>query len=204
VSGTQSGGNDWGQYYDALVELPVYYRLSYLLFIVFCFFAVVNIVTGVFVEAALQANVKDKDIIVHEELQAKQQYLKAMQEIFEEMDEDGKGTICMSEFEEHLKDERVVAFFSVMKLDVADATTLFRLIDHDNSEEISIDEFLDGCYKLQGESRSLDMKIMQSEVHFLQEHFYKFEGDTRTVLRDIQALLGNQAGGQMPSSPVWA
>merc|ERR1719199_322665 len=60
---SMSGGNDWGQYYDALVGLPAYYRLSYLLFIVFCFFAVVNIVTGVFVEAALQANVKDKDII---------------------------------------------------------------------------------------------------------------------------------------------
>jgi hypothetical protein len=91
--------------------------------------------------------------------------------------------------------ELIIAYFNALKLDVSDAKTLFRLIDYDHSEEIGIDEFLEGCYKLQGESRSLDMKIMQSEVHFLQEHFWKFEGDTRTILHEIQALVNSRLRG---------
>jgi hypothetical protein len=186
---SMSGGNDWSQYYDALVGLPLYYRIAYLVFIAFCLFAVINIVTGVFVEAALQANIKDKDIIVHEELQSKKAYLESMQELFEDMDEDGKGTISLHEFEDKLQDERVIAYFNVLKLDVSDARVLFHLIDNDHSDEIGIDEFLEGCYKLQGESRSLDMKIMQSEVHFLQEHFWKFEGEINNAL---QMLIKDQ------------
>merc|ERR1712232_372123 len=80
----------------------------------------------------------------------------------------------MGEFESKLGDERVVAYFNAMKLDVSDAVMLFRMLDYDQSDEISIDEFVVGCYKLQGESRSLDMKIMQYEVRFLQEAFTTF------------------------------
>jgi len=176
-----SGGNDWAYFYDALKPLSLMYRIFFLVFIAFCLLAVINSVTGVFVESALQANVKDRDIVVHEELQNKKAYLQSMREVFEEMDGDGKGTISLDEFEEKLKDERVIAYFNVLQLDVSDATVLFQLIDDDHSNEVGIDEFLVGCYKLQGQSRALDMKIMQQEVHFLQEHFYTFEGDMQKI-----------------------
>jgi len=171
---SMSGGNDWGQYYDALLDLDILYRTMFLLFIVFTIFAVVNIVTGVFVDSAMQANTTDREIIVHEELNARKEYISAMQQIFEEMDEDNKGTISLDEFENKLNDDRVIAYFNAMKLDVSEARVLFRLLDYDQSSEISIDEFLEGCYRFQGESRSLDMKIMQYEVRFLQEAFLNF------------------------------
>merc|ERR1719262_2197992 len=137
-----SGGNDWGQYYDALYTLDILYRMMFLLFIVFTVFAVVNIVTGVFVDSAMQANTTDREIIVHEELNVRKEYLQSMQQIFEEMDDDNKGTISLDEFERKLNDERVIAYFNAMKLDVSDARVLFRLLDYDQSDEISIDEFL--------------------------------------------------------------
>merc|ERR1719262_202234 len=90
------------------------------------------------------------------------------------MDEDEKGTISFEEFESKLGDERVIAYFNAMKLDASDAVVLFRLLDYDQSDEISIEEFVVGCYKLQGESRSLDMKILQYEVRYLQESFQTF------------------------------
>merc|ERR1712226_13428 len=152
---SMSGGNDWSQYYDALAQLGMPYTGAFLLFIGFTIFAVVNIVTGVFVEATTQSNLKDRDVIVHEELQEKKEYLQNMAELFEEMDDDGKGTISMQEFDDKLQDERVIAYFSSLKLDVSDARILFQLLDLNHSGELSIDEFLDGIYKLQGESRSL-------------------------------------------------
>merc|ERR1719456_742392 len=94
-------------------------------------------------------------------------YLESMEEIFQEMDDDEAGTISLEEFETRLQDERVIAYFNALKLDVSDARVLFKLLDTDESGEITIGEFMVGCYKLQGESRSLDMKIMQFEMNSL-------------------------------------
>lgn len=165
---SMSGGNDWALYYESLVYLPAGYPVAYIFFIGFTMFAVVNIVTGVFVEAALQNNIRDKDIVVADELETKKVYLRSMQEVFMEMDEDGYGTISREEFEKNLACEKIIAYFNALKLDVSDAKVLFTLLDYDHTGEITIDEFLDGCYKLQGESRSLDMKIMQYEVKFIE------------------------------------
>merc|ERR1719487_2084336 len=96
-----------------------------------------------------------------------------MGSLFCEMDVDGSGCITVDEFERRLQEERVMAYFNAMKLDVSDARTLFSLLDHDNSCEVEIKEFLAGCYKLQGESRSLDMKIMQMEVRYLAEEIHE-------------------------------
>jgi len=192
-----SGGNDWTVYYETLKPFPVTYRIIFLCFISFTLFAIVNIVTGVFVEAALQSNLKDRDIIAHEELQSKKMYLESMQDLFQEMDDDGQGTISMEEFESKLKDERVVAFFNALKLDVSDARVLFRLLDVDDSGDITIQEFLDGCYELQGESRSLDMKIMQIEVKQLRET----SADLQQMLRQIrQHIVPEAEASLMPTA----
>eukprot|EP00415_Alexandrium_ostenfeldii_P000570 UN0570 len=166
-----SGGIDWSETYGALKNLPGFYRYVFLLYISFCTFAVVNIVTGVFVEHAMQSNSLDRDITVQEELESKKEYLRSMRQIFEEMDDDDTGSITLEEFEAKLGDERVVAYFNAMKLDVSNARRLFWLIDRDHSQEVDIDEFLTGVYNLQGESRALDTKLMQCEVRFLQENF---------------------------------
>lgn len=183
-----SGGNDWSVYYDAMAPLPAQYKFLFLIFISFAIFAVVNIVTGVFVESAMQSNSKDRDIIVHEEMQSKVEYLRSMREIFDDMDDDDTGSITIEEFEAKLDDERVIAYFNAMKLDVSDARVLFWLLDYDQSQEVNIDEFLTGCYKLQGESRSLDMKLMQCEVRFLRQSFSLFSDTLNTVRRGVSDL----------------
>lgn len=166
---SMSGGNDWGQYYEALLMLPFHYRIIFLTFITIAVFAVVNIVTGVFVESAMQSSLSDRDVIVHEEMRAKAEFLAEMRHIFEEMDSDQTGRISKDEFEETLREDRVVAYFSAMKLDVSDAHQLFVLLDYNRSGEIDINEFLDGCYKLQGQSRTLDVAIMKYELQYLRE-----------------------------------
>jgi len=198
-----SGGRDWGEFYDVLLDLPGTYRLLFLAFISFAIFAVVNIVTGVFVENALQSNQTDRDIIVHEELEAKKEYLKSMQDIFEEMDDDNTGLISIDEFETKLDDERVIAYFNALKLDVSDARTLFTLLDYDQSGEIAIDEFLVGCHKLKGESRSLDIAIMQYEIRWLKEAFLGFADFSERSLAAVETTVcGSNKNGDRMVIPV--
>merc|ERR1719433_2183196 len=51
-----AGGRSWGEYYYFLEPIPVQYRLLFLAFLAFTIFAVLNIVTGVFVDSAIYAN----------------------------------------------------------------------------------------------------------------------------------------------------
>merc|ERR1711972_824978 len=102
-----TGGKEWAELYDVLEVLAFGYRMLFVLFIAFALFVVVNVVTGVFVEAAIQASGKDRETVIKEELQNKSRYLNSMQEVFEEMDHDSTGTISLDEFERHLGDDRV-------------------------------------------------------------------------------------------------
>jgi len=163
-----SGGNDWGMAYHALEPLSGPYQVFFLLFITFAIFAVLNIVTGVFVDTAMSSNSGgDRQIMMHEALEGKKQYLQTLRTIFEEMDDDGGGTISLPEFEEGLNDEKVKAFFSALKLDVTDARSFFKLFDKEQEDQITLDEFLEGCYKLQGYSRSLDTRQLQRQLDIL-------------------------------------
>jgi len=164
-----SGGNDWEMYYECLGIVSPFYKLLFLVFITIALFAVVNIVTGVFVDSALTANCLDKNEMVAQELEAKRMKLEAMREVFEELDDNGNGTFNVEEFEMRISDERVAAYMSSLKLDVSDAKALFTLLDYDGSNEVSINEFVQGCLRLQGEATNLDAKIMQYEVRYLKE-----------------------------------
>lgn len=181
-----SGGSDWGPYYDACAKMGPVYQFLYLIFITFMIFAVVNIVTGVFVDSAMQANLADKDIVVAEEMEARRQYLDDIREIFQAMDDDGSGAISLDELETGLANDKVTAYFHSMKLDVSDAKTLFKLLDTSGDcgdNVVNIEEFVEGCWKLQGEATSLDAKITQIEV----EKMTKLVVDLSTDMKKLMA-----------------
>lgn len=164
-----AGGRSWGEYYQEMMVLPMQYRALFLTFMTFTICAVLNIVTGVFVDSAFQANNKSRQIVIHEEMQQKREYLMGLKDLFAEMDANDSGGLTRCEFEESLCDERVIAFFHAMKLDVTDSKMLFDILDKDGSGSVDIVEFLNGCYQLQGESRSIDTKILRMQVGALLE-----------------------------------
>jgi uncharacterized membrane protein len=164
-----SGGNDWALYYNALEPLSFGWQIFFIFFIVFSIFAVTNIVTAVFVDAAKQSAYADRAVLVQDQLENKKQTLEDMRQIFDEMDDDETGQLSMTEFVTKLSDERVLAYFNSMKLDVSEATNFFALLDHDNSGEVSIAEFIQGCHKLMGESRRTDTVFMQYELQHIRQ-----------------------------------
>eukprot|EP00930_Biecheleria_cincta_P058457 TRINITY_DN44289_c0_g1_i2.p1 TRINITY_DN44289_c0_g1~~TRINITY_DN44289_c0_g1_i2.p1 ORF type:complete len:600 (-),score=109.80 TRINITY_DN44289_c0_g1_i2:179-1936(-) len=176
-----SGGNDWAVYFDALSRLGLFAQSFFILFITFAIMCVVNIVTGVFVDSALAANTQDKKMVVQEELEVKKQKLNQIRDLFDELDTDDTGVFDCDEFERRLSDERVRAYLASLQLDATDATALFRLLDSDQSNEVSIDEFVNGCYRLMGEATSFDAKLMQYEVTFLKDAM----AEVRTLCRQF-------------------
>jgi Ca2+-binding EF-hand superfamily protein len=172
-----SGGMDWGDAYSVLNPLSFEYKLMFLGFVTFAIFALLNVVTAVFVESAMQRSQNDREFVVQQELDQKLQFMDTMQRVFEELDVDDSGTLTVDEFEKQIQDENILSYLSTLELDVAQVRTLLTLLDRDQNGEVDIEEFVTGCLRLKGGAKSLDMAMLQYQIEW--------------ILRNIEALNKN-------------
>jgi len=191
---SMSGGKDWGDIYAVLHPLPPTYQYLFVAFTSFALFAVVNVVTGIFVESAIKTSAHDCEVIIQEEMGKSEAYKQTVLGIFEEMDTDGSGVISLEQFEKHLDDERVVAYFQSLKLDVRDARSLFSLLDTDGSGTVEVQEFMDGCQRLKGESRNQDIHLMRHELKQLNNRF--------SIMEELVTSLGHGGSKRKESIKV--
>merc|ERR1719436_905847 len=150
-----------------LAELPALYPMLFCVYVAVAYFAILNVVTGIFVETTLQVANGDREALIHEEMRSKETYVKQVQAIFKDMDADNSDNITIEEFKKAMKDKRVLAYFNALQLDFTDIMTLFVLLDRDQNGSINLDEFLRGCMRLKGEAKSLDLAKLQYEVEWL-------------------------------------
>lgn len=157
------GGVSWGLPSDALMPSGVAYPLLFFVYIVFAILAVLNIITGVFVDNAMEIAKTERDFLIQKELEMKEKYISEVRDIFSEIDSDGSGSVTWDEFEGYLEDERVQSYFRAMELDTRDVRRLFDMIDDSGDGEVNVDEFLEGCLRLKGLARSIDANAILHE-----------------------------------------
>jgi len=179
------GGMDWGENYWTLEPIGWQYQATYILYVSFAIFGLVNVFAGVFVEHAMQAGSKDRELQIRNQIDQDFHNLKQLQRVFEELDVNNSGKLSLDEFENHLSDERAMAYFSAVKLDVSEVPRLFRLMDTDNSGSVDIEEFIVGCERLKGESRSLDIKVALLEIEHVKESIEKLSGQVSGLLTQM-------------------
>jgi hypothetical protein len=194
---SMSGGVDWGDCLSLLRPLPFFYSGVFIVFIIFAVFVLVNVITGVFVENAMHAAHADRETLISERRHEMEQYIKSMTMLFQEMDKDETDCITFDEFEGFLSNQRVQDYFAAVKLDVTDSKVkaLFRLMDSNMNGSVEIQEFLLGCRRLGGESRALDLAVMDLEVKWLVTHV---QGLTDAITR----LIAQPPVASLSSSPT--
>merc|ERR1712139_62243 len=142
------GGISWG-----CVAGPLVRDISPIMGLLLCFyvtmsiFVVMNLVTGLFVERVTKMVSEDKD---------QDMALQITQFFFPEGVDD---EITIDDFKEKLEShtETIMEYFHVSPEEV---DALFQLIDADGSNEVSAAELVDGCLKLRGPAKSVEVAIM--------------------------------------------
>jgi len=152
-----SGGNDWGDLASELKTIGEGYYLCFALYIVFVTLGVLNIVTGFFVDGTLQASVNHKEEIMRAAQDKKNAMVEMVGELFHQLDSDQSGNLSLQELEEHLYDEDLQEYFCVLEMQPEDARDLFTLLDIDGTGEVDIGEFTNGCLKVMGAPKNLDI-----------------------------------------------
>eukprot|EP00913_Durusdinium_trenchii_P012221 g11476.t3 len=91
------------------------------LYVAFCSFALLNVMTGVFCNSAIKAAERDHDTVVQTMLQTKKEYRHLVDQLFRQIDTRRLGHVTIHEFEEHFDDQAVRAFFDYLQIGAMDA-----------------------------------------------------------------------------------
>merc|ERR1712032_1393296 len=113
-------------------------------------------------------------MVVQAQLQNKHKYVQRTKQLFKSIDADGSGAVTIRELEQHLYDPQVREHFSALEIDIDDAWTFFQLLDADNSCIIDAAEYVEGCLRLKGYARSLDMARLMYEHRWMTKRLVAF------------------------------
>merc|ERR1740123_1629044 len=153
---TISGGVDWVDTMRALNHVDPFYGYIFLVYIALALYGVLNVVTAVFVESAMETSKSDRVLTAQEDMHMKKQYISRMRSILSAADTDGSGNITWAEFKNNLEDPKLQAYFTMWGLEASEAANIFRVLDEDCVGHVSIDSFITGCFHFRGIAKQLD------------------------------------------------
>mmetsp|Transcript_117842 Transcript_117842/g.334107 ORF Transcript_117842/g.334107 Transcript_117842/m.334107 type:complete len:640 (-) Transcript_117842:58-1977(-) len=157
------GGQDWDVFLQPLrLAFGDVMVFPFLLYISFSELAILNVVTGVFVDNVLVCAKKDQDIFL----------LNNVRELFQQIG----GVTCEMDwrmFENLLHTPQMKEAFKAINVDPSEARGLFKLLDMDNSGVVNAEEFLCGCMKLRGPAKALDLAILNREIRRMETSLMK-------------------------------
>merc|ERR1711865_1085779 len=93
------------------------YFLTFLVYIAFTYFAVLNVVTGVFCESAIASAAKDNDSLIEQMMDKKAQYEIRLKKLFADVDTDESGVISLDELVQSLQDPKLGIAYESLDLD---------------------------------------------------------------------------------------
>ncbi|CAL1149980.1 unnamed protein product, partial [Cladocopium goreaui] len=151
---TATGGLSWIEVESALSNISTLLVVTFLLYFSFIYFAVLNVVTGVFCSTAIENASQDAEAQIDEHVRKSKDYSDRLVKVyfdsidrldaarFEKMDTDNTGTISILEFEEMWEDPALQALLSTLGISQSKAWKLFEIMDEDDNGEINADEFV--------------------------------------------------------------
>ena len=195
-----SGGINWQTVYEPLNQLDANMGKIFIVFISFAYFALLNILTGVFCNSAMEALSRDPDIVAisHEATYIREHLCH----IFSIIDKDCSGGMTLDELEEWMEEDNGKVDLQAFGIEEGDPWTLFKLLDENAEGVVSREAFVDGCLRLRGTASGVDMASLRNESRATQEIL-------NVLLTRIESLsdmakkrrpsFGNRLGGGSPS-----
>mmetsp|Transcript_97376 Transcript_97376/g.225753 ORF Transcript_97376/g.225753 Transcript_97376/m.225753 type:complete len:271 (+) Transcript_97376:2-814(+) len=186
----------WPNYARTLIdEVSSGYAVFFALYVTGVIFAMVRIISALFLKDTLQAASNDADIIVQEKVKEIRSFVSKLSDLFREADRNSDGFLTMDELKQVLAYPKVKLWMSVVGLDVSDATAIFQTLD-DGDGRVSREEFINGIMRLKGNSRSQDTVLIMRDC----DRIIHQCRSTRLACESLREVLLSQAA--YPESPL--
>lgn len=153
-----SGGADWGDIRNGLGRLSGLASAILCLYQAFVTLVILNIVTGVFVDAATSRSQEDKAI----------ELLNTLVAVFCDYGEVGT-VITQAQFEAKLQNPLMIDYFEAINVDPADGRYIFDLLALSGNGRVQAEDFVSGCLSLEGPAKALDLAVLMREQMLTRE-----------------------------------
>ncbi|CAE7419902.1 scn4aa [Symbiodinium natans] len=140
--------------------------IFYLLYITVIVFAVIRVISAIFLKDTLDEANNDAQHLVLDRMRKRAVYVERLEAVFHAIIEDGgqdKHVLTEKRLAEILANPKVKAYFSTLEIDVQESAALFNLLDNGDGM-VTLEEFINGIMRCKGPARAIDTFALHSDV----------------------------------------
>ncbi|CAK9020783.1 unnamed protein product [Durusdinium trenchii] len=174
------------------------FALFYLGYITIIVFALIRVISALFLKDTLDAAQSDADLAVVDKKERRRVYVEKLEALFTAIDVNQTGMITEQQLASVLSLPNIHAYLETLDLDVKESAALFKLLD-DGDGEVTLHEFINGIMHCKGEARAIDQVLMHSELRLVAKRLdglcmhVGFEANERTSKQMQQKAFQSKA-----------
>lgn len=188
-----SGGRDWNEIGRIFLEVSVFEYMVFVSFIMFAFIAILNVITGIFVEHAGRVNRVDHDLAIESQLQTSQFLIESLKKIFKKAckraNKKDHEFLFLNDLCAHLERPGVIEHLQALDVNPTEALRIFSLVDKKKTGKVGIDEYVHALVKLEGAAKSLDMIAVMYELKSIDKALSKSKAASAQRFNDLERIL---------------
>eukprot|EP00746_Dinoflagellata_sp_MGD_P133371 gnl/MRDRNA2_/MRDRNA2_67064_c0_seq1.p1 gnl/MRDRNA2_/MRDRNA2_67064_c0~~gnl/MRDRNA2_/MRDRNA2_67064_c0_seq1.p1 ORF type:complete len:501 (+),score=98.39 gnl/MRDRNA2_/MRDRNA2_67064_c0_seq1:2-1504(+) len=141
-----------------IMEVAPYMWVYFVAYIAVAMMVLMNLVTAIIVENAMQTAEADKENILKTLKERRHEDLKLLEKMFQALDRDGSGVLHKEEFNKAVQDHDTIRqHLRLLGFSEEDFLDLFRDIDANEDGSVTVKEFVHGVHRMQGDAKSSDV-----------------------------------------------
>lgn len=149
-------------------------------------FVLINVIVGTLVETTMRAVTSDELRGTRSKEAESKKMIAELRRVFDETDTDGSGSLSLAEVQVAVTKPHLRTWLHRIDFPVDSPEMVFDMLDFDDSGELSIDEFVVGSMRMQGNAKSKDLLASQFALDAFR---YKLT-NLGKMMEDLQARLG--------------
>mmetsp|Transcript_66871 Transcript_66871/g.178366 ORF Transcript_66871/g.178366 Transcript_66871/m.178366 type:complete len:357 (+) Transcript_66871:716-1786(+) len=197
---------DWIVISDAVeVHLP-WMSIFFIAYVVVSAWTTIACITGIVSATILDSIQSDADRRMDQWERHRHDLITVLLDLFEAMDNDGSGQLERAEFEQVIKDETIQSKLSGAGIEASEYELLcwFDVLDEDNSQSVSREEFVSGFLRLEGTAKAKDVALLQHTFRKVNDVYLEnveLMLRTRSLVRTLTKAALEEARSHLVSTP---
>lgn len=155
------------------------------LYIAVATIVLMNLVTAIIVDNALQNSKKDEEDLMFQKQKEREQQFQEFKLLFEMMDTNENGQLSWDEFEVAFDEPKVATKLKNLDFQREQCREIFHLLDSGDGN-LSLEEFFEGLQKMKGDAPAKDvfkvMKYAEATIHILNQMGQEISEDVGQIM----------------------
>mmetsp|Transcript_55725 Transcript_55725/g.102219 ORF Transcript_55725/g.102219 Transcript_55725/m.102219 type:complete len:221 (-) Transcript_55725:18-680(-) len=193
-----AGGVSWETAVFVIADVHWVWGAFFTCFIAFSSFALVNVMTAVFCQSAIESAQRNVDVKWQAMCADKRKHIETLKRLFKSLEGNAKGTLSVKKLQRCWGDEAMQAFLNSMDLEPDDCWTFFAILDK-QAKEVSASEFVEGCLRLKGYAKAFDMAVLTYELRHLSKQNITFMNRMQECMNSILDTVQMTSEQERPS-----